>query len=169
MPRGDGSDGTFNPDQWMDPKDQRKVDDFIIFGVAAATQALADAGWKPESLRRPDLDRRSDRFGHRRDRRHLRCLDHAGREGPAAHFAVLHPRPPHQPRLGLRLDRARPQGAQPFGRDRLLHRRACHRRCGAAGCARRCRRHGGGRRGIADQPAVPGWLCGLQGVVDRLQ
>jgi 3-oxoacyl-[acyl-carrier-protein] synthase II len=45
--RGDGSDGTFNPDQWMDPKDQRKVDDFIVFGVAAATQALRDAGWKP--------------------------------------------------------------------------------------------------------------------------
>ncbi len=49
MPRGDGSDGTFNPDQWMDPKDQRKVDEFIIFGVAAATQALRDAGWKPET------------------------------------------------------------------------------------------------------------------------
>ena len=45
--RGDGSDGTFNSDQWMDPKDQRKVDDFIVFGVAAATQALRDAGWKP--------------------------------------------------------------------------------------------------------------------------
>jgi 3-oxoacyl-[acyl-carrier-protein] synthase II len=47
--RGDGSEGTFNPDQWMDTKDQRKVDDFIIFGVAAARQALKDAGWKPES------------------------------------------------------------------------------------------------------------------------
>jgi 3-oxoacyl-[acyl-carrier-protein] synthase II len=31
VPRGDGSRGTFNPDQWMEPKDQRKVDDFIIF------------------------------------------------------------------------------------------------------------------------------------------
>ncbi|QAY96505.1 beta-ketoacyl-[acyl-carrier-protein] synthase II [Methylovirgula ligni] len=49
VPRGDGSDATFNPDQWMDPKDQRKVDDYIIYGVAAATQALADAGWKPET------------------------------------------------------------------------------------------------------------------------
>ena len=47
--RGDGSDGTFNADQWMDPKDQRKVDDFIVFGVAAATQALRDAGWKPST------------------------------------------------------------------------------------------------------------------------
>jgi 3-oxoacyl-[acyl-carrier-protein] synthase II len=49
VPRGDGSDGSFNPDQWMEPKEQRKVDDFIIFAMGAATQALADAGWKPES------------------------------------------------------------------------------------------------------------------------
>src|SRR6187200_531134 len=47
VPRGDGSDGSFNPDQWMEPKEQRKVDDFIIFAMSAATQALADAGWKP--------------------------------------------------------------------------------------------------------------------------
>ena len=49
IPRGDGSDGTFNPDQWMDPKDQRKVDPFIVFAMAAARQALDDAGWKPTS------------------------------------------------------------------------------------------------------------------------
>jgi 3-oxoacyl-[acyl-carrier-protein] synthase II len=49
IPRGDGSDGTFNPDQWMDPKDQRRVDEFIVYGMAAARQALADAGWKPET------------------------------------------------------------------------------------------------------------------------
>jgi 3-oxoacyl-[acyl-carrier-protein] synthase II len=48
-PRGDGSNGTFSPDQWMEPKEQRKVDDFILYAVAAATQALNDAGWKPES------------------------------------------------------------------------------------------------------------------------
>jgi len=47
VPRGDGSDGTFNPDQWMEPKDQRKVDDFIIFAMSAARQALDDAGWHP--------------------------------------------------------------------------------------------------------------------------
>ncbi len=49
IPRGDGSNGTFNPDDWMEPKEQRKVDDFIVFAMAAATQALNDAGWKPES------------------------------------------------------------------------------------------------------------------------
>jgi 3-oxoacyl-[acyl-carrier-protein] synthase II len=45
--RGDGSDGSFNPDDWMEPKEQRKVDDFILFAMAAATQALDDAGWHP--------------------------------------------------------------------------------------------------------------------------
>ncbi len=47
IPVGDGTDGTFNRDQWMEPKESRKVDDFILYGVAAATQALEDAGWKP--------------------------------------------------------------------------------------------------------------------------
>jgi 3-oxoacyl-[acyl-carrier-protein] synthase II len=47
--RGDGSDGTFNPDQWMDPKEQRRVDDFILYGLAAAKQAVADSGWQPKT------------------------------------------------------------------------------------------------------------------------
>ena len=47
IPRGDGSDGTFNADQWMEPKEQRKVDEFILFGMAAAKQALDDADWHP--------------------------------------------------------------------------------------------------------------------------
>jgi 3-oxoacyl-[acyl-carrier-protein] synthase II len=49
IPRGNGLDGTFNPDQWMEPKEQRKVDDFIIFAMCAAHQALDDAGWRPRS------------------------------------------------------------------------------------------------------------------------
>ena len=49
IPRGDGSDGTFNPDAWMEPKEQRKVDEFIVYAMCAATQALDDAGWKPVS------------------------------------------------------------------------------------------------------------------------
>ena len=47
VPRGDGSDGTFNADQWMEPKEQRKVDDFIIFAMSAAGQAVQDSGWLP--------------------------------------------------------------------------------------------------------------------------
>jgi len=49
IPRGDGSDGTFNPDQWMEPKEQRKVDDFILFAMCAARQAIEDSGWKPKT------------------------------------------------------------------------------------------------------------------------
>jgi 3-oxoacyl-[acyl-carrier-protein] synthase II len=49
IPRGDGSNGTYNPDQWMEPKEQRKVDEFIVFAMCAARQALDDAGWKPQS------------------------------------------------------------------------------------------------------------------------
>ena len=53
---------------------------------------------------------------------------HAAREGPAAHLALLHSRPADQPRLRLRLDQARAEGAEPRGRHRLLDRRACDRR-----------------------------------------
>src|SRR3954466_15614025 len=49
IPRGDGSSGTYNPDQWMEPKEQRKVDEFIVFAMCAAKQALDDAAWKPQS------------------------------------------------------------------------------------------------------------------------
>lgn len=49
IPRGDGTNGTFNPDSYMSPKEQRKVDNFIIYGMAAAKQALDDADWHPES------------------------------------------------------------------------------------------------------------------------
>jgi len=52
IPRGDGSDATFNPDQWMEPKDQRKVDDFIIYAMCAAKQALDDANWHPRPKKR---------------------------------------------------------------------------------------------------------------------
>jgi 3-oxoacyl-[acyl-carrier-protein] synthase II len=47
VPRGDGDNGSFNPDQWMEPKEQRKVDDFIVYAMGAAGQALTDAGWHP--------------------------------------------------------------------------------------------------------------------------
>src|SRR6201985_1801520 len=49
VPRGDGTDGTFNADQWVDPKEQRRIDDFIIFGMAAAKQAVKDSGWEPKT------------------------------------------------------------------------------------------------------------------------
>src|SRR5581483_8882036 len=56
VPRGPLSEGKFNPDDWMEPKEQRKVDDFIIFAMAAAQQAIDDSGWKADT---PDKQERS--------------------------------------------------------------------------------------------------------------
>jgi len=47
IPFGDGLNGTFNPSNWMEPKERRKVDDFILYGMAAANMAVADSGWSP--------------------------------------------------------------------------------------------------------------------------
>jgi 3-oxoacyl-[acyl-carrier-protein] synthase II len=49
IPRAEGTEAAFDPDVWMDPKDQRKVDPFIVYAMAAAGQALDDADWHPES------------------------------------------------------------------------------------------------------------------------
>ena len=53
VPLGDGSNSTFNADSYLAPKEQRKVDDFILFGLAAAQQAVVDSGWMPKA----DADR----------------------------------------------------------------------------------------------------------------
>ncbi|MBD8685427.1 MULTISPECIES: beta-ketoacyl-ACP synthase II [unclassified Rhizobium] len=49
IPVGDGTEGTFNADDWMEPKEQRKVDPFIVYGMAAAEMALKDANWHPST------------------------------------------------------------------------------------------------------------------------
>jgi 3-oxoacyl-[acyl-carrier-protein] synthase II len=49
IPRGDGADGTYNPSDWMEPKEQRKVDDFIAYAMCAAAQAIEDAGCAPRT------------------------------------------------------------------------------------------------------------------------
>ena len=48
---GGGADieGSFDPDQTMSPRDQRRVDDFILYAIAAADEAVEDSGWKPEA------------------------------------------------------------------------------------------------------------------------
>src|SRR5271169_5613519 len=48
VPRGAAPDA-FNPNEWMEPKEQRRVDDFIVYAVSAATQALRDSGWAPKT------------------------------------------------------------------------------------------------------------------------
>ena len=53
VPLGDGTNGTFNGDAFLEPKERRKIDDFILFGMAAAQQAVQDSGWMPQA----DADR----------------------------------------------------------------------------------------------------------------
>lgn len=48
VPKGATADGLFNADDWVSPKDQRRMDEFIVYGLAAAVQAVEDSGWKPE-------------------------------------------------------------------------------------------------------------------------
>ncbi len=48
VPRGETASGLFNVDEWVAPKDQRKMDEFIVFALTAATQAVEDSGWKPQ-------------------------------------------------------------------------------------------------------------------------
>src|SRR5206468_12732486 len=47
-PRGDAANDHFNPDDYVLPKDQRKMDLFILYAMAAATQAVRDSGWEPK-------------------------------------------------------------------------------------------------------------------------
>ena len=49
IPRGQAAEGKFNPDEWMEPHEQRKVDRFILYAMAAADQAVADSGWEPRA------------------------------------------------------------------------------------------------------------------------
>ena len=53
VPLGDGTNGTFNGNAYLEPKERRKIDDFILFGMAAAQQAVQDSGWMPQA----DTDR----------------------------------------------------------------------------------------------------------------
>jgi 3-oxoacyl-[acyl-carrier-protein] synthase II len=48
VPRGDTSSGSFNADDWVSPKEQRRMDTFIVFALAATDQAVEDSGWKPD-------------------------------------------------------------------------------------------------------------------------
>jgi len=50
IPLGDTAEGKFNADDWMEPKEQRKVDPFIVFAMAASTQALRDSGYEAKTL-----------------------------------------------------------------------------------------------------------------------
>ena len=169
VPRGDGADGTFNPDQWVDPKEQRRMDDFIIYGLAAAKQAVVDSGWEPKT---------------EEERCRTGVLIGSGIGGLAGiedASILVHEKGPRRlspffipGRLinlvsGYASIEHGYQGPQPCGGDGLRHRRACHRRCGAADRAGRCRCDAGGRRGSRDLPHRHRRLQCLPRAVHRVQ
>src|SRR5579863_10368744 len=49
VPRGDRASGLFNADDWVPAKDQRRMDEFIVYAMAAAVQAVEDSGWEPHN------------------------------------------------------------------------------------------------------------------------
>ncbi|MBY7649546.1 MAG: beta-ketoacyl-[acyl-carrier-protein] synthase II [Candidatus Liberibacter europaeus] len=49
IPVGDGSCGTFNPDDWTSPQERRKIDKFILYGMVASDMAISDSGWVPKT------------------------------------------------------------------------------------------------------------------------
>jgi 3-oxoacyl-[acyl-carrier-protein] synthase II len=126
------------------------VDDFILYGMAAAVQAVRDSGWEPAGPRKAAAHRRDDRVGHRGA--DLDCRN--GRadqgKGPKRVSPFFIPGALINLISGQVSIRFRLQGAEPCGGDGLFHRRACHWRCGAADPVGRCRCDGGGRRGKPD-------------------
>ncbi len=116
----------------MDPKELRKVDPFIIYAVAAAEQAIGDAGVEPKT--EEDAERIGVLIGSGIGG--LGGIYEASvtlyEKGPRRISPFFIPGRADQPRFGLCLDQLRPQRAEPLGGHRLLDRRACDRRLRAA-------------------------------------
>ena len=126
VPRGDGSDNSFNPDAYMAPKEQRKVDTFILFGVAAATQAVEDSGWMPEdteSLERTGVLIGSGIGGLNSIASTAVMMEEKGPRRVSPFFV---PGALDQPDLGPGGHQIRVQGPQPFGCDGLFDGCPCH-------------------------------------------
>ncbi len=54
VPQGNET-GQFNSDDYLTPKERRKVDDFIVYGIAAAEEALKDSGWVAETEEQKEM------------------------------------------------------------------------------------------------------------------
>ncbi len=168
VPRG-GAPDAFNPDDWMDPKEQRRVDDFIIYGMSAATQALRDADWEPKTYEEQIetgvlIGSGIGGLGGIYD-----ASITLHEKGPRRISPFFIPGQAHQSGERAGFDRPQSQGPQPRGGHRLLDRRACDRRRGAADRPWRRQRDGRRRRGIGGEPPFAGRLLRLPRPVDRLQ
>ena len=145
VPRRDAP-GAFTPDEWMDPKEQRRVDSFIVYGMSAAVQALHDASWDPKT------------YEEECETGVLIGSGLGGLSGIYDASITLHEQGPRRispffvpGRLinmiaGYVSIAKKTQGAEPFGRDGLRDRDPCYRRRRTHDRPRRRQRDGGGRR-----------------------
>ena len=169
IPRGDGSNGTFNADDWMEPKERRKVDDFILYAMGAAKQALDDADWHPREYE--DQIASGVLIGS----------GIGGIEGIAETAVQLKERGPRRispffiPGRIINLASGYVsiahslKGPESRGRHRLFDRRSRHRRRRQAGRARGRRRDGRWRHRIPGEPHLARRLRCLPGALDRIQ
>ena len=132
VPLGDKANGHFNVDAYMPPKDQRKLDKFLIFGIAAAEQAVEDSGWKPqddEGRNRTGVMIGSGIGGLQTIYETSLILKERGPRRVSPFFipSALINLASGQVSIKLRL-----QGPEPFRGDGLRHRRARAGRRGAA-------------------------------------
>ena len=169
IPRGDGTNGTYNPDEWMAPKEQRKVDRFITYAICAADQAVRDADWMPED--EYELERTGVMIGS----------GIGGIETIAETAVTLHERGPRRvspffiPSSLINLCSG--QVSIRFGFKGPNHAvvTACSTGAHAIGDAARLIRYGDADVMLAGWRGEPGLrdlgrrICRLQGVVDRVQ
>ena len=168
VPRGDASNA-FDPDDWMDPKEQRRVDDFIVYGMSAATQALRDANWAPEIYEEQIETGVLIGSGIGGSGGNIRRLDNPPRERTAADIAFLHSRKTHQSRERPSLDRPQLERPKPLGRHCVFNRRACDRRRRENHRAWRRECDGGRRSGVRRKSAFACRLFGVSCALDQLQ
>ena len=112
----------FDPLQYVDKKDVKKMDTFIHYAIAASQFAVADCGAGDRAGER-DAGRRVHRVGHRRVRHDRARAPGPARGRAAQDLAVLHPRGHHQPRRRAGVDPVRGQGAEPGDVRRRARRR----------------------------------------------
>ncbi len=139
----------------MEPKEQRKVDDFIVYGMCAARQAHRGLRLAAEDHEDQMRDGRADRLGHRRHRGHRRRRALTLHErGPRRVSPFFIPGRLINLASGYVSIAYRAEGSEPRGGHRMLDRRARYRRCRPSDRARRCRRDGRGRHRVAGEPPL---------------
>ena len=169
IPLGPKAENKLDIGEWVPVKDQRKMDRFIQYALVAATEAVEDSGWQPES----EEDRCAtgvmigSGIGGLETIYEASILVHDG-TGAAA-VAVLHSVRPDQPRVRPCLHQVRLQGAEPQRGDRVRQWRARNRRRWPPDRAGRCRGDGGGRAEVSGEPSGHCRVLRLAGAVDRVQ